>query len=85
MEVLYLAISKLSSISERFMEEDQPTLEERAQAVLAQLTITTPEGVLNGEPLPEWLAQPWAASIVDPHDPEYEQSIIKAEAWLAGR
>jgi hypothetical protein len=68
------------------MEElEEPTLEERAQAVLDQLTITTREGVISGEGLPDWLAQPWAASIVDPYDPDYESSIIKAEAWLASR
>ena len=33
-------------------EEAEPTWEERAQAVLAQLTITTPEGVINDQPLP---------------------------------
>lgn len=65
--------------------EDESTFEQRAQAVLARLTITTPEGVINGEPLPEWLAEPWAASIVDPHDPEFESSVIKAEAWLESR
>jgi hypothetical protein len=78
----------MSSISERFMEETEqaePTWEERAQAVLAQLTITTPEGVINDQPLPEWIVLPWAATIVDPHDPQFESSIIKAEAWLASR
>lgn len=66
-------------------EENEPTLEERAKAVLEQLTITTPEGVLNDQPLPEWLAEPWAAAIVDPYDPDFENSVIKAEAWLASR
>lgn len=65
--------------------ENEQTFEERAQVVLASLTITTPEGVINGEPLPEWLAQSWAAVIVDPHDPDFESSVIKAEAWLASR
>jgi hypothetical protein len=50
--------------------------------VLDRLTITTPEGVISGEGLPDWLAQPWAASFIDPHDPDYEASIVKAEAWL---
>lgn len=69
------------------MEEEpvEPTLEERAQAVLDQLIIPTPEGIINGEPLPEWLVQPWAASIVDPHDPEFANSIVKAEVWLQSR
>lgn len=70
---------------ERFMEESEQTFEERAQAVLAQLTIPTPEGVMNDEPLPAWLAESWAASIVDPHDPNFENAVIKAEAWLASR
>lgn len=69
------------------MEEEQaePTLEERAQAVLDQLMIPTPEGIMNGEPLPEWLVQPWAAAIVDPHDPDFPSSILEAEAWLQSR
>lgn len=67
------------------VEQDEPTWEERAQTVLSQLTITTPEGVIHGEGLPEWLALPWAAAIVDPHDPDFESSVIKAEAWLASR
>jgi hypothetical protein len=83
MEVLYIAATTMSSISERFMEEaEEPTWEERARAVLDRLTITTPEGVISGEGLPDWLAQPWAASFIDPHDPDYEASIVKAEAWL---
>lgn len=65
------------------MGESEQTFQERAQAVLERLTITTPEGVMNDEPLPAWLAEPWAASIVDPHDPDFESAVIKAEAWLA--
>lgn len=66
-------------------EETEPTLEERLALVLSQLTMTTPEGVIHGEPLPEWLGKSWAAALVDPHDPDFESSIIEAEAWLISR
>jgi hypothetical protein len=63
-------------------DSQEKTLEDRARAVLDQLTIPTSEGVLRGEPLPEWLAEPWAAALVDPHDPNFPDSVVKAESWL---
>lgn len=65
--------------------ENEPTFTERAQAVLGQLSMTTHEGIMNDHPLPDWIVQPWAAAIFDPYDPDFESSVIKAEAWLASR
>lgn len=63
-------------------EEKTPT--ERALVVLETLASHLPsaESVVKGEPLPEWLLQPWASRLGDLDDPNLEKTVAEAEEWL---
>jgi hypothetical protein len=66
-------------------EENTP--EERAAEVLATLATLLPgrEQVLEGEPLPAWMAAPWLPPLTDPAHPRFIQSVQEAEEWLESR
>lgn len=66
-------------------EPEEPTPADRAIELLETLSqmLPSPESVAQGEPLPDWLLQPWAARLGDIDDPNLPEVISEAEKWLS--
>jgi len=65
-------------------DQEEKTPAERALILLETLGshLPSPESILKGEPLPQWLLQPWASRLGDLDDPNLEEAVTKAEEWL---
>lgn len=44
--------------------------------------LPSPSSAVQGEPLPDWLLEPWARRLTELDDPNLAKTVEEAERWL---
>lgn len=65
-------------------EEESIDPTEKALELLSILSerLPTPSSAALGEPLPDWLLEPWASRLTELDDPNLSEAVEEAERWL---